>query len=174
MGLIGGGLRPWPGLRQEVHPLVVSEDREARAAARRGRRAWLPPRWFVVLFWHGHRALLRVTRGRLGLWRPQPDGWGALRLTTTGRRTGRPRQVVVGYVEDGRNLITMAMNGWGAAEPAWWLNLQAHPEARVRLPDGTREVVARAAVGDEQARLWERWRTIDKNLDGYARRRPAG
>ena len=50
----------------------------------------------------------------------QPDGcaWGALRLTTTGRRTGRPRQVVVGYFEDGRNLITMAMNGLGAAEPA--------------------------------------------------------
>jgi F420H(2)-dependent quinone reductase len=57
---------------------------------------------------------------------------GALRLTTVGRRTGRSRQVVVGYFEDGPNLITMAMNGWGATEPAWWLNLQAHPEAIAR------------------------------------------
>ena len=61
----------------------------------------MPPRWFVVFFWHAHRLLLRLTRGRLGLWRPKQGGWGALRLTTTGRRTGQPRQVVVGYFEDG-------------------------------------------------------------------------
>ena len=150
----------------------MSEDREARAAATRSRRAWLQPRWFVVLFWHGHRALLRVTRGRLGLWRPKPGGWGALRLTTTGRRTGRPRQVVVGYFEDGRNLITMAMNGWGVAEPAWWLNLQAHPDATAQTRDGARQVRARRAQGDERERLWSRWAEIDKNLDAYAARRP--
>ena len=153
--------------------MPVSGTREAQAAATRGRRAWLPPRWFVVLFWHGHRALLRVTRGRRGLWRPKPDGWGALRLTTTGRRTGRPRQVVVGYVEDGRNLITMAMNGWGAAEPAWWLNLQAHPDATAQTRDGARRVRARRAQGDERERLWARWAEIDKNLDAYAALRQA-
>jgi deazaflavin-dependent oxidoreductase (nitroreductase family) len=150
----------------------VSEDREARAAATRSRRAWLQPRWFVVLFWHGHRALLRVTGGRVGLWRPKPGGWGALRLTTAGRRTGRSRQVVVGYFEDGPNLITMAMNGWGAAEPSWWLNLQAHPEAIAQTRDGTRQVRARRAQGDERERLWSRWAEIDKNLDAYAARRP--
>jgi F420H(2)-dependent quinone reductase len=173
MGLVGGGLRPWSGGSPEVHALVMTETHEARAAGRRSRRAWLPPRWFVVLFWHGHRALLRVTRGRLGLWRPKPDGWGALRLTTTGRRTGRPRQVVVGYVEDGRNLVTMAMNGWGAGEPAWWLNLQAHPDATAQTRDGARQVRARRAQGDERERLWSRWAEIDKNLDAYAARRPA-
>ena len=81
----------------------------------------LPPRWFVVAFWHAHRALVNATRGRLGLWRPKPNGWGALRLTTSGRRTGRARAVVVGYVEDGDDLVTMAMNGWADREPAWWL-----------------------------------------------------
>lgn len=39
------------------------------------------------------------------------------------------REARAGYVEDGQNLVTLAMNGWGAAEPAWWLNLQDHPEA---------------------------------------------
>jgi deazaflavin-dependent oxidoreductase (nitroreductase family) len=134
--------------------------------------AWLPPRWFVVLFWHGHRALLRVTGGQLGLWRPKPGRWGALRLTTTGRRTGQPRQVVVGYVEDGPNLVTMAMNGWGAPEPAWWLNLQAHAGATVQTRDGPRQVRARRAQGAERERLWSRWAEIDKNLDAYAALRP--
>jgi hypothetical protein len=41
----------------------VSKARGAQAAATRGRRAWLPPRWFVLLFWHGHRALLTVDPG---------------------------------------------------------------------------------------------------------------
>ena len=77
----------------------------------------------------------------------------------------------LGYIEDGPNLVTMAMNDWGEAEPAWWLNLQAHPQARVQLTDGTREVVAHAATGQERARLWDGLRSLDKNLDGYASRR---
>ena len=133
------------------HAVVMSSDREARAAVARSRHARLPPRWFVVAFWHGHRALLRATGGRLGLWRPKPGGWGTLRLTTTGRRTGMPRQVVIGYFEDGRNLVTMAMNGWGPAEPAWWLNLQDHPDAIAQTRDGTRQVRARRAQGEERA-----------------------
>ena len=133
----------------------------------------LPPRWFMRMFWFTHRRVFRLTRGRIGLWRPKPGGWGALRLTTTGRRSGRPRSVMVGYCEDGDRLVTMAMNGWGEGEPAWWLNLQAHPEAQVDLPGGRRlRVTGRAAQGDERARLWSRWREIDKGLDGYAARRP--
>jgi hypothetical protein len=67
----------------------------------------------------------------------------------------------------------MAMNGWGAPEPAWWLNLQAHPEAVVELAGRTRrDVLGRAATGEERERLWQRWREIDKNLDDFAARRP--
>ena len=112
--------------------------------------------------------MYRVTAGRIGLWRPKGNRWGAMRLTATGRRTGRRRSVIVGYFEDGPNLVAMAMNGWGDGEPAWWLNLQAHPDAEVRLADGPRLVRARAAAGDERSRLWARWREIDKNLDAYA------
>lgn len=131
----------------------------------------VPPRWFVRLAWSVHRGLYRVTRGRVGLWRPRASRWGTLRLTTVGRRTGRERSVILGYVEDGPNLVTMAMNGWADGEPAWWLNLQAHPEARVELADGARSVRARAAAGDERLRLWARWREIEPKLDGYAARR---
>ena len=158
--------------RPEGHAVVMSSDREAHAAVARRRRARLPPRWFIVAFWHGHRALLRATGGRFGLWRPKPGRWGTLRLTTTGRRSGMPRQVVIGYFEDGRNLVTMAMNGWGAAEPAWWLNLQDHPEAIAQTRDGARRVRARRAQGEERERLWSRWAEIDKNLNDYAARRP--
>lgn len=131
----------------------------------------LPPRWFMHLFWVVHRGLCRLSGGRLGLWRPKPGKWGALRLTTVGRRTGRERPVIVGYFEDGPNLVVLAMNGWGDAEPAWWLNLQAHPDVRADLPGGPRLVRAHAAQGAERERLWERWRQIDEGLDGYAARR---
>src|ERR1035437_8538854 len=115
-----------------------------------------------------HRALFRVTGGRRGLWHGRAQRWGAFRLTTIGRRSGQERSVFLGYIEDGPNLVTMAMNDWGEAEPAWWLNLQAHPQARVQLTDGTREVVAHTATGQERARLWDGLRSLDKNLDGYA------
>ena len=83
-----------------------------------------------------------------------------------------PRQVVIGYFVDGPNLVTMAMNGWGAAEPAWWLNLQDHPDAIAQTRDGARRVRARRAQGEERERLWSRWAEIDKNLNDYAARRP--
>ena len=94
-----------------------------------------------------------------------------MRVTTLGRRTDQPRPVMLGYFEDGQNLVTLAMNGWGDGEPAWWLNLQAHPEVTVDLADGPRHVTGRAAEGDERERLWARWRQIEKNLDAYASRR---
>jgi F420H(2)-dependent quinone reductase len=131
-------------------------------------RARLPPRWFIRFFWAAHRAVYRISGGRLGLWRPKRGRWGTARLTTTGRRTGQQRSVIVGYFEDGPNLVTLAMNGWADGEPAWWLNLQAHPDATVDLVNGSSTVRARAAEGEERTRLWARWRHIDRQLDAYA------
>ncbi len=105
-----------------------------------GRPAPLPPRWVVRSAWAIHRALYSLTGGRLGLRPVTPKAWGMMRLKTIGRRSGKERHVILGYYEDGPNLVTMAMNGWGDPERAWWLNLQARPEATVELKDGPRAV----------------------------------
>ncbi len=114
------------------------------------------PRWLVRTIWAVHRAAYRLTGGRFGLRTPTANQWGMLRLTTIGRRTGSKRVAILGYLEDGANLFAPAMNGWAEPEPAWWLNLQAHPNATVELRDGSRDVTARAALGEERARLWSR------------------
>ena len=129
----------------------------------------LPPAWFKHAFWRIHRLLHRLSGGRF-LWTPASKrGWGALRLTTTGRKSGQPRTVIIGYIEDGGRLVTMAMNGWDEGHPAWWLNLEANPHATVRLAHSEqRRVRARAASGDERDRLWHRWAELDTGLDAYA------
>ena len=132
----------------------------------------LPPRWFIRLAWAIHRALYRLTRGRFGLRPPSPKTYGLGRIHTVGRRSGAERLAMVGYWEDGPNLYTLAMNGWGAPEPAWWLNLQANPEASIDRPVGPRPIHARAATGDERTRLWGLMREQEPNLDGWAARRP--
>ena len=134
---------------------------------------FLPPRWVVTTAWRVHRGLYRLTGGRFGLRTPRSDRYGLARLTTTGRRTGEPRSVMIAYYLDGDAIVTMAMNGWGAPEPAWWLNLQAEPSAQLTLPDGTINVTGRAALGPERERLWQRWREYDEGLDDFAARRPA-
>ncbi|MEV4352686.1 nitroreductase/quinone reductase family protein [Actinoplanes sp. NPDC049596] len=118
--------------------------------------ATLPPRWFVRSAWVAHKALLRVSADRIGLSRPTPGGkFGMLRLHTVGRRSGRPRAVLLGYIEDSGRFVTLAMNGWNAADPAWWHNLQAHPAASVDLAAADRrEVTAHEATGAERERLW--------------------
>jgi len=132
----------------------------------------IPPSWFVHTAWRVHRALYRLSGGRF-LWdTTNKRGWGTLRLTTTGRRSGQERSVILGYVADGANLVTIAMNGWQEGHPAWWLNLQEHPDAVVRLAGRPpRPVRARQAVGEEHDRLWQVWSAIDSQLDGYAEQR---
>jgi deazaflavin-dependent oxidoreductase (nitroreductase family) len=131
------------------------------------RTATVPPRVFVRTAWVLHRALLRFSGGRVGL-RPPGKAFGMLRLTTVGRRSGQPRVAIVGYLEDGRNLVTLAMNGWADAEPAWWLNLQAQPNTTVELKDGLRAVRGRAAEGEERDRLWARWGEFSPDYDVWA------
>ena len=138
---------------------------------------WIPPRWFIRTAWVGHRTIHRVTGGRRGLARPTADGhFGYLRLRTIGRNSGKARIAILGYIEDGPNLVTLAMNGWAAPEPAWWLNLLARPDAVVDLKDGPRPVHARVAVGDERDRLWDELARGSGygSLDGFAGRRPNG
>ena len=132
----------------------------------------LPPVWFKHLFWRVHRALYRFSGGRF-LWTPASKrGWGALRLTTVGRRSKRSRTVIVGYIVDGANLVTMAMNGWDEGHPAWWLNLEANPDATVQVAhQQPRPVRARTAAGEERDRLWQRWDKLDVGLDAYAAQR---
>ncbi|GIE34952.1 hypothetical protein Ait01nite_079970 [Actinoplanes italicus] len=113
-----------------------------------------------------------MSGGRFALQRAKPTKWGTMSVTVTGRRSGRERVVILAYLEDGPNLYTMAMNGWGEGEPDWWLNLQANPDAHVVLPGGAhREVRARAARPDEHDRLWALWRETSANLDEFAGRR---
>jgi len=134
----------------------------------------LPPPWFIHTFWRVHRALYRLSGGRFLWTTASKRGWGALHLTTTGRKSGQERNVIIGYLEDGPDLVALAMNGWDEGHPAWWLNLEAHPDAVVRLAhEEPRRVRARRAAGEERDRLWRRWAEIDAGLDAYARRRSA-
>ncbi len=138
--------------------------------------ARIPPRWFVRTAWVVHRGLYRLSGRRVGLRPPAPRRYGMMALQTTGRRTGKRRTAIVAYFADGDHLVTMAMNGWGEPAPAWWLNLQANPDAIVELPGERRPrlVVARQAHGSEHARLWDAFRELEDDgtdLDALARLR---
>jgi deazaflavin-dependent oxidoreductase (nitroreductase family) len=137
-------------------------------------KAFLPPRWFIRFAWAVHRAIYRVTGGRLGLGPPTAKTYGTMRLHTIGRRSGKPRVAILGYYEDGPNLYTLAMNGWGEPEPAWWLNLQANPDVTIDLHSGPRRFHAREATRDERDRLWAAMAQAEPKLDAYATRRPRG
>jgi deazaflavin-dependent oxidoreductase (nitroreductase family) len=138
----------------------------------RTRAPKVPPAWFVHTAWRVHRALYRISGGRFLWTTSNKRGWGALRLTAIGRTSGQPRSVILGYVEDGADLVVLAMNGWDEGDPSWFLNLQANADAEVRLAEQpAQRVRAREAVGVERDRLWQLWLDVDPMLDAYAGQR---
>lgn len=96
--------------------------------------------------------VLRRTRGRAAhLWRRR-----ALVLTTVGRRTGRPRTVVVQFFPDGDDLVVVAANSGLPRPPAWYLNLLTHPRARVEVEGRTLQVHAEELPEPEAEEFWPR------------------
>jgi len=80
-----------------------------------------------------------------------------LLLTTTGRKTGKPRTTPVAYLIDGDALVIVGGAAGGAKQPAWWLNLQSHPEAQIQLGKRKLRMGASLALPEEQQRLWQRY-----------------
>ena len=77
-----------------------------------------------------------------------------LLLTTTGRRSGRPRTQPLAYFALEGETVVVASN-WGSGQPpAWYLNCLARPRVRVRLLREEFAAAARVATGAERARLW--------------------
>lgn len=98
-----------------------------------------------------HRGLYRLSGGRVGarVW-----GLSILLLTTTGRKTGKARTTPLCFLPDGDDLVVIASNGGMDWFPSWWLNLEQSPHATVQIGREHRQVTARKASPDEQARLW--------------------
>ena len=93
-----------------------------------------------------------------------------LYLRTIGRRTGTKRRTPLYYVDDGDNLAVVTSNAGRDGEPAWWLNLQAEPDAEVEIRKETHPVRARASTPAEQDRLWPQFVAGLRNYEAYRRK----
>ena len=116
------------------------------------------PRRLATLVTRTHARILRVARGRIRRSVFLAGGQPVLVLTTTGRRSGKRRSTPVAYVRAGESIAITGANAGLDRPPAWWLNLQADPDAEIEL-DGTRlRVRARLAErGQEEAELRRRF-----------------
>jgi deazaflavin-dependent oxidoreductase (nitroreductase family) len=112
-----------------------------------------------------HRGLYRLTGGRIG-WKIGPAR--VLLLTTTGRKSGRPRTQPLLYTPAGAGYAVIASKGGAARHPLWYLNLRANPNVEVTVGRETRKLRARDAEGEERERLWRAMTRIYAGYDRYA------
>jgi deazaflavin-dependent oxidoreductase (nitroreductase family) len=116
-----------------------------------------------------HRSLLKISGGRLG-WTAQD--MPVLELTTTGRKSGQPRSVMLtSPVQEGAVLVVVASRGGDDLPPAWFLNLRDNSDVTVRLQgEPKRQMRANVADPAERARLWPLVIADHKNYAGYQTR----
>jgi F420H(2)-dependent quinone reductase len=75
----------------------------------------------------------------------------------------------LGYLSWGNGYAVIASNAGSDRVPAWWLNLQADPEAEV-LADRTRRTVrARRANAAEGDMVWAEFARLNPGFDEYRR-----
>ncbi|RMF16006.1 MAG: nitroreductase family deazaflavin-dependent oxidoreductase [Candidatus Dadabacteria bacterium] len=93
-----------------------------------------------------------------------------LLLTTTGRKSGKPRTVQIAYTEDDGTWLVVASN-WGKEHhPAWSLNLEANPQANVQIGSEQIPVIAHRLSDDEKAAVWDRLVANVPNYGSYVER----
>ena len=121
----------------------------------------------LALITNIHRIAYRASGGILG------HGVGKrkfLLLSSVGRKTGHTRFSPLLYVQDGERWIVVASNAGDERDPAWWLNLQTHPEARIQLRDQHFPVKARRANQEECELLWPRLIAAYRSFASYRTR----
>ncbi|MET8995500.1 nitroreductase/quinone reductase family protein [Amycolatopsis sp. Hca4] len=112
-----------------------------------------------------HRGLIKLTGGRVGWQVAMP----VLELTTTGRKSGQPRSVLLTSPhQEGDTWVVVASRGGDDTHPAWFLNLRDNPEVEVSLKGGPKQPMrARIADAEERARLWPKITADFKNYAQY-------
>ena len=100
------------------------------------------------------------------LWR----GYPTLVLTTTGRRSGRPRRQMLIYGRDGDRYLVVASMGGADRHPQWYRNLLAHPEVQVQVRADRFAARARPATPEEKPRLWRLMAELYPPYEAYQTR----
>src|ERR1700736_2626822 len=76
-----------------------------------------------------HRAVLQLSGGKVG-WKAA--SMPVLELTTTGRKSGQPRSVMLtSPLQEGAAIVVVASRGGDDQHPAWFLNLRDQPDVEV-------------------------------------------
>ncbi len=118
-----------------------------------------------------HVATFKATNGRIGnKWRIGA-GWKkpvpVLLLEHVGRKSGRTFETPLLYMEDGPDVVVVGSQGGLPKNPQWYYNLQANPDARVRVKRERRDVRARVADPEERAALWPRLVELYADFEVY-------
>jgi deazaflavin-dependent oxidoreductase (nitroreductase family) len=90
-----------------------------------------------------------------------------LLLTTTGRRSGRPHTVPVGYFDAGDTLYIVASNSGSPRHPAWYVNLLVNPSVTIQRGRTVQTATAVPAEGERRLRLWEHLLTVAPSYGRY-------
>src|SRR5665213_262044 len=113
-----------------------------------------------------HRALLKVSGGKVG-W--QASRMPVLELTTTGRKSGQPRSVMItSPYQEGATVVVVASRGGDDTHPAWFLNLRDNPDVEVAYKGAPKQKMrARVADAGERERMWPLVVADHKNYAEY-------
>ena len=88
-------------------------------------------------------------------------------LTTTGRKSGEPRDSPLYFHRDGDKVIVAASKGGSDKHPMWYLNLKADPKVTVQIKDEKLSLTAREATEAERELYWPKLVAMYPTYEDY-------
>jgi deazaflavin-dependent oxidoreductase (nitroreductase family) len=117
-----------------------------------------------MLFGQEHVDRYRETGGKEGHdW----NGSQTLILTTTGRKSGEPRDTPLIYGRSGDDYLVVASMGGAPRHPSWYLNLDANPKTEIQVWDERIKTRARTATPEEREAMWKEMTSHWPAYDSY-------
>ena len=135
-------------MKNETPPISGWQRLIQKAAASR-LAAWFLARWLPGI----DRALLRLSGNQFNL-STALSGIPVVVLTTTGAKSGLPRETPLFAIFDEGKAVLIATSFGNTHHPAWYHNLVAHPEATLTLNGTSTGYTARPANPAERERYW--------------------
>jgi F420H(2)-dependent quinone reductase len=91
-------------------------------------------------------------------------------MTSTGAKTGEPRQALLTFSRDGEDYVVAGTAGGSPTTPAWVHNVSVHPQVMIEAEGRTFQATAKVTEEPDRLQLWKEHVKVNPRFAEYPKK----